>query len=450
METSDLIFIFLKVALVLFLVLLNGFFVAAEFAIVKIRETQLQPMVIKGHGRAKVAQRLVKNLDAALSATQLGITLASLGLGWVGEPVFASLLEPLMHKMHIQSPELQHGISFAFGFSVITFLHIVVGELAPKSMAIQKPLPVTLWIARPLEWFYKLSYPFNWALNKTAAWLLRLVGIHAASESELVHSEEELRLLFTASQEHSGGTSLGRDVVLNALELSRRLARDVMRPRQEIVSFDTTLTISECLDIAEKTRYSRFPLARGGNLDETIGVIHFKDLFAQRLKIKTAAELEQSARKLIYVPPTARLERLLALFLERKLHMAIVVDEYGVTMGMVTLENILEELVGQIQDEFDQEKPLVNKINEHTWELDGAYPLHDLESLLGESIDDTEAVTTSGYVTERLSGFPREGDIISIGEFDLRVDASDGTTVTRLTLKKRTVASSGAGEQVPG
>lgn len=430
----------LNLLLVAFLVFLNGFFVAAEFAIVKVRDTQLQPFVSKGHRRAKIAARLLKNLDAALSATQLGITLASLGLGWVGEPIFAKLLEPGMKWMGIDSPEMQHRIAFVVGFSVITFLHIVLGELAPKSMAIQKPVPVTLWIAEPLEWFYKISFPFIWTLNHTALWLLRRVGIEPASEAELVHSQEELRLMVTATQEHSGATGLGKQVVLNAMDLGRREARDVMRPRGEIVVLDTGASIAECLDIAEKTRYSRFPLCEDGDIDKTLGVVHFKDLFAMRLKSKTGADLRAVARKIVYVPPSCRLERLLQLLLDRKLHFSIVVDEYGGTLGLVTLENILEELVGQIQDEFDQEKPLIEKIGEE-WKIDGTLPVHDLADLLGESLEEDEDIsTTSGFVTHRLGGFPKTGDTLELGEFRLRVDQMDGPKVGRLTLFKVSAA----------
>ena len=427
----------LNLLLVAFLVFLNGFFVAAEFAIVKIRETQLQPLVAKNHRRARIACRIVKKLDAALSATQLGITLASLGLGWVGEPIFARLLEPAMHWVGIESPEAQHRIAFVVGFSAITFLHIVLGELAPKSMAIQKPLPVTLWVAEPLEWFYKISFPFIWALNRTALWLLRLVGIEPASEAEMVHSQEELRLMFTATQEHSGGTSLGKEVVLNALDHSRREVRDVMRPRGELMIFDTNATIAECLDIAEKTRYSRFPLCEDGDIDKTLGIVHIKDLFAMRLKARRGADLHAVARKIVYVPPSCRLERLLQLFLERKLHFSIVVDEYGGTLGLLTLENILEELVGQIQDEFDQEKPLIEKQGDE-WKIDGLLPLHDLADFVGENLQekDEDISTTSGFVTRRLGGFPKIGDTLDIGEYRLRVDGMDGAKVAGLTLFK--------------
>lgn len=433
---NDTLEIVLKMLLVVFLVFLNGFFVAAEFAIVKIRDTQLTPLVNKGHRRAKIARRIVGNLDAALSATQLGITLASLGLGWVGEPAFAKLLEPLSKALGIDSPDLRHTFSFVVAFSVITFLHIVFGELAPKSMAIQRPLPVTLWIAQPLEWFYKISFPFIWTLNQTALWLLRRVGIEPASEAEMVHSQEELRLMVSASQDHSGATSLGKQVVLNALDLSRREARDVMRPRGEIVAFHTTTAISECLELAEKTRYSRFPLCEEGDIDRTLGVIHFKDLFGMRLKARKGSDLLPVARKIVYVPPSCRLERLLQLLLDRKLHFSIVVDEYGGTLGIVTLENILEELVGQIQDEFDQEKPLIEKSGDE-WKIDGTLPLHDLSDLIGEPLEESEEIaTTSGFVTQRLGGFPKQGDTLELGQHRLRVDQMDGTKVARLTLLK--------------
>jgi CBS domain containing-hemolysin-like protein len=332
----------INIVIIVALILLNAFFVAAEFAFVKIRETQLDTLVAKGHRRAKVARHIIANLNSFLSATQLGITMASLGLGWVGEPLFTRVLSPLLVRLGVQSEAMLHSISFALGFSALTFLHISAGELVPKWTAIQKPLPIALWVAQPLRWFYIASYPFNWILNRTARWLLRQVGIEADGEGERAHSDEELRLVVAASQKQAGATTLGRDIVLNALDLRQRVARQVMRPRQEITGFDTEASIAECLEVAEKTRYSRFPLCEKGDLDKTLGVVHIKDLYAMRLKARNGADLIPAARKLIYVPETSRLEKLLQFFLERKLHMAMVVDEYGGTMGMVTLENILE------------------------------------------------------------------------------------------------------------
>lgn len=439
MDVNTILLLILKIGLVGFLVLLNAFFVAAEFAIVKVRDTQLEGLINEGNRRAQMARKIIKNLDASLSATQLGITLASLALGWAGKPVFGFLLAPVMDWVGVESSQVRETFSFAVGFSIITFLHIVVGELAPKSLAIQRPLPTTLWIAQPLRLFYRLSYPFIWALNHAALWLLRRVGIQPAGEAELVHSEEELRLLLAASQEQLGGTRLERDLVLNAFDLRRRIAREVMRPRQEIVTLNTEATIEECLETAEKTRYSRFPLCEKGDLDKTLGVVHFKDLFAMRQKAGRGADLVSVMRNIIYVPETARLEKLLQLFLERKLHFAIVVDEYGGTVGMVTLENILEELVGQIQDEFDQELPLLQQTGPRSWELSGTLPLHELSELIGEDLSEEGITTTSGLLTHRLGGFPKAGDVLALDGYELHVEEMAGLRVSKLRLVQREV-----------
>jgi CBS domain containing-hemolysin-like protein len=210
-----------------------------------------------------------------------------------------------------------------------------------------------------------------------------------------------------------------------------------MRPRNEITFLDTAASIAECLDIAEKTRSSRFPLCENGDLDRTPGVVHNKDLFAMRLKARSAADLLPVARKLIYIPETAKLPKLLRLLLERNLHMAIVVDEYGSTQGLVTLENILEELVGQIQDEFDQEKPLLTRTSELSWEAVGSLPLHEMAELIGEPLDHEGVTTVSGWVTQRLGGFPKPGDVVTVGDFEFRVEKMEGKRVGRLTVGKR-------------
>ena len=432
----------LRAGAVLVLVMLNGFFVAAEFALVKVRDTQLEPLIKGGDRRAKLAGFILHRLDSFLSAAQLGITLASLGLGWIGEPVFTGLLAPVFAWVGIESDQVRHVLGFAIGFSALTFLHISAGEQAPKWLAIQKPLPTTLWIAYPMLWFYRISYPFVVVLNLFSQWLLLQVGIKPVAEGEGGHSEDELRLMLAAGLKRNGATALSREILLNALDLRRRLVREVMRPRQEIVPLDTAAAISECLDVAERTRYSRFPLCRDGDLDQSIGVIHIKDLFAMRSRVATAAELTPVARKVIYVPETARLEKLLRLFLDRKLHLAIVVDEYGGTVGMVTLENILEELVGQIQDEFDQEKPLLVKKDDSTWDVSGALPLHELEELLGQTLAEEGISTVSGWVTLRLGGFPKVGDVISVGGHQLRVDRTDSSRAAQLTLTRESEADS--------
>ena len=427
----------LKILAVLALVLLNGFFVAAEFALVRIRETQLDMLVAKGWRRAQMARHIVRHLNSYLSATQLGITMASLGLGYLGEPVFASLLTPLLHLVGVNSPTVATTFSLVVGFSVLTFLSVVAGELAPKWLTIQKPLPVALATAIPLHWFYLAFYPLNRLLNLAARFLLRKIGIEPDAAADQGHSEEELRLVLAAVPQ--GGTAAGRNLILNALDLSHRIAREVMRPRQEITAFNTEATMAACLALAEKTRYSRFPICDDGDLDKTRGVIHIKDLYALRDKAATAADLLPVARKLIYAPATAPLEKLLKLFLERRLHFAVIVDEFGGTLGIVTLENVLEALVGQIQDEFDQEETQYVRQDEHSWEVAGTLPLHELERIVGEVHHDESVATASGWVTQKLGGFPKAGDSLTVGNFELRVEEMDGPRVARLKVVQRAV-----------
>lgn len=420
MNSELLLDIAWRILAVAALVFLNGFFVAAEFALVKVRDTQLDTFIARGSKRAKVARRVLKNLDAALSACQLGITLASLGLGWAGEPVFSVLLAPLMDALQVGA-EWRHKLAFLVGFSTITFLHITAGEQAPKWLAIQKPLPTMFFVASPLVWFQKISWPFIWVLNHFSQWLLRQAGLKPVSEMEYAHSEDELRLLISSARRGAIADSFGRNIVLNAFDLPHRMVREVMRPRLEIVGLDTDATIAECIEVAEKTRYSRFPLLENGNIDRALGVVHIKDLYALRKTASTGRDLLPVARKVIYVPPTAKLEKLLNLLLEHRLHMALVVDEYGGTMGMVTLENILEELVGQIQDEFDQEKPMIRLVKDRVWEVDGRLPLHELAELAGEPLQAPGISTASGWVTHRLGGFPKQGDVIQLSRCELRV-----------------------------
>lgn len=435
MSSEHLFEILLKILAVGVLVFLNGFFVAAEFALVKVRGTQLSPLIAEGSRTAKMAQHITGHLDAYLSAAQLGITLASLGLGWIGEPIFEDLLHPVFEWLHVKSETVRTTIAFAVGFTVITFLHIVVGEQAPKSYAIKQPLQMSQWVSYPLRWFYILAWPFIQVLNSSSLWLLKKMGIEVASEHEGGHSVEELRLLLEAAHGDSG-SEFSREIVLNAMDLRERVAREVMRPRQEIVLLDTEMTIEQCLQVAMNNRFSRLPLCVDGDPDRAIGVVHIKDLFTQRSRAKTGADLARHARKLIYIPRTARLEGLLERFLERRLHMAMVVDEFGGTEGLVTLENVIEELVGQIQDEFDQEQPLIEQLDEEVWELNGDLPLHELEELIGEEFEEEEISTTSGLVTLRLGGFPKVNDEIQVGRYSLKVIELDGPTVEKLRLER--------------
>ncbi len=441
MDFNEILTILFLILAVGFLVFLNGFFVAAEFALVKVRETQLGPLAAKGNRRAKMARHLVSNLDAYLSACQLGITLASLALGYVGHPIFDKLLSPIYEiqingRDFLESAYWRNTISYAVGFAVITVLHIVVGEMAPKWLAIQRSLSTSLWVAYPLRWFYWIMYPFIWALNSCALWLLRKAGLGEVDEHSHIHSEDELRTMLAGSSRGGEPVGFGRDIVLNAFDLKNRVAREVMRPRREIVGFNTGASIEDCLELAEKTRHSRFPLCVDGSIDETKGVIHIKDLYAQRHTAKMAEELLPFARRLVYVPEMARLERLLHMFLDRKLHFALVVNEFGDTVGMVTLENVIEELVGQIQDEFDQEKPMFRKLNDNCWDIAGTMPLHELTELTGEPCEEKGVSTVSGLITRRLGTFPKVGDNLQLGSYELRVEQTYRLQVEQARLIK--------------
>ena len=424
-----------KLSLALALVAFNGFFVAAEFALVKIRDTQLEGFVRRRHRRAGMVRHILANLDGYLSACQLGITLASLALGWVAEPVFGALLEPVFGWFRIDSERLRHLLSASVGIMVVTFFHVVVGEQAPKFIAIKRPLPSSLWVGYPLHWFYLVTYPLIWVLNHTSLWVLQRLGIDSTGHGE-VHSEEELRLMLGSTLAAGGSSVLAREIVQNSLDLGRRRVREVMRPRREIVALDLRRPVSDCLRLADETRYSRFPLSEDGDLDRLVGVVHAKDIYLRRDGVGTAADLRSTAKPVIYVPETARLDRLLQMFLDRRLHLAVVVDEYGSTTGMVTLENVLEELVGQIQDEFDQEKPRIETLGEGQWRLDGTLPLFELSELVREPVEGSGAHTVGGWMTERLGGFAKTEDVVTLGAYRLVVTELDGLRVSRVLLER--------------
>jgi len=432
MDSNSVILTALKILAVVALVLMNALFVVAELAMVRIRDSQLAPLAAKGNRRARTARHIVAHIDSYIGATQFGITLASMALGVLVEPVFRALLEPVFPLLKISSEQTRGTIAIVVGFFVNCYLLIIAGELVPKAIAIRRTLQTSLWVASPLNWFYRISYPFIWVLHRSSQIVLRWLGF-AGGELHDRHSEEELRVVLAAAQ----GAGDRRDLILNALDLRHRTAREVMRPRNEITAFDTSASVAECIALAEKTRYSRFPICENGDLDKTLGVVHIKDLYALRERAKTAAELLPLARPLFYIPETASLDKLLRRFLDRKSHFAIVVDEFGGTVGIVTLENALEALVGQIQDEFDTEKSELVRLGENIWEAAGTLALHELEKIIGTVPHGENTTTASGWVTEKLGGFPKPGDYLSVGDFDLRVEAMDGPRVAKLKVSRK-------------
>ncbi|HEX2223622.1 MAG TPA: hemolysin family protein [Thermoanaerobaculia bacterium] len=428
----------------LLLVVLNGFFVAAEFALVKVRPTQIEPYAASGMRRAKVAQHMIHHLDSYLSATQLGITLASLALGWVGEPAFAWIVRPAVVLLTGDAnPQLVQTASVTVAFLVITILHIVLGELAPKSVAIRKSEPTTLWVAFPLFVFYKITYPAIWVLNHTANYLLSLVGIAPVKEGDSAQDEDEIRLLL-ASSHASHVSQAKRELLDNIFELSHRISRQIMLPRTDVVYLSTTRSLSENLRLARRSGHTRFPLC-DGDLDHVIGVIHIKDLFRRE---RPLGSLQEVAREIAFVPETLELDRLLRRMRTERFHLAAVIDEYGGVSGIVTLEDVIEEIVGQIQDEFDTEKPEIQEAEDGSYTISGGMLVEDLEEELGVEFSNRDEDTLGGVVLSELGRNPQVGDRVELGPVAievLEVQLNRVSTVRVTVAKPATVSSGGEG-----
>src|SRR5437016_3059562 len=423
-----------KLLAIAVLVLLNGFFVAAEFALVKIRTSHLKTMAASGVRQAVLVRQIKDNLNAYLSACQVGITAASLGLGWLGEPFLARMLQPFFALAGIESVTVIKSISFALAFSAITFLHIVLGEQAPKILPIRKAMPSALFVSAPLRYFYAVFKPAIWLLNAASNWILRrLFHVEPIAEGELAHSEEELRLIVRESEKSAEVTPLGRELVFNVLDLRDRVVRDIMTPRGDIVYLDLENDFEANLKKAIESQHTRFPLCRE-NLDNTIGLIHIKELLP--ILRDPHPDLMKIKRELLPVPEMMALENLLRLFLGKHAHVAIVVDEFGGTVGLVTLEDVLEELVGDIQDEFDFEKEEFRKISANEFSVDGALGLYELNELAKLELESADVSTIGGYVTHLLGHLPKQGEQVKIGNYLVTVSQTDGRRVNQLHFKK--------------
>ncbi|WP_019120512.1 hemolysin family protein [Brevibacillus massiliensis] len=396
----DIVPIVLNLVLVMFLVLLNGFFVAAEFALVKVRQTRLTQLVNEGNKRAVYAQKVSQKLDAYMSACQVGITLASLGLGWVGEPAIAHMIiEPLLGNLHLPD-YVMSTLSFGAAFAIITFLHIVLGELAPKSLAIQKAEAASLWAAPPLMLFYKVFYPAIWLLNGTANRLLKWLGLEPVSDHETAHTEEEIRLLVNESHKSGHIDQTEFTLVKQVFDFSEKLAREVMIPRIDMVCLYTSNSFQENLDIIRSERHTRFPVA-ALDKDNIIGFVHATDFYLAALH-EGEAEIEQLLRPVLTVPETMEISQVLRLMQKRRSQIAIVIDEFGGTSGLVTLEDILEEIVGDIQDEFDEQKRAEIEKREKGLSVSGQTLLSDLNEHLTFELESADVDTIGGWVYSQL------------------------------------------------
>ncbi len=421
-----------NVVVVLFLVLVNGFFVAAEFALVKVRPSRLTQLINEGSQKARFVQKVTLKLDSYLSACQLGITLASLGLGWVGEPAVAKLIEPLFSYFHVPEAAM-HTFAFAIAFTIITMLHIIIGELAPKSIAIQKTEDVALWLAIPLVGFYKITYPAIWVLNQLSNLVLKVIGLEPASENEHAHTEEEIRILVNES--HKSGLINKEESALfdNVFDFSDRVAREAMIPRTSTTILYTNHSYQDNLQKVVKTRHSRYPVAENDK-DNIIGFIHVTDFYDEELKTGKK-DLKSMVRKILTVPESMELSHVLRLMQKNRILIAIVLDEFGGTAGIITLEDIVEEIVGEIQNEFDNERPVVIE-TENGHSVDGRLLIEELNSLLGIEISNEEVDTVGGWVHMSLEDEPKVGKIITFENYDFEIKEMERNRISRVFVSK--------------
>ncbi len=428
-----------NIALTLFFVVLNGFFVAAEFAIVKVRISQIELRAREGSVLAGIARSILGNLDAYLSASQLGITLASLGLGWIGESVVSSIVLDLAHGLGVTlDPAVLHTISIVIAFSIITVLHIVVGEMAPKSLAIRRSEAVTLAVAIPMRAFYLVFRPIIVSLNAMSNMMLRAVGIEPAPEHE-VHSPEEIRYLIAESSKQGALEISERELIENVFEFTETMASQVMVPRSKVVGVDGTLPVEDLVDFVMNEGYSRLPVYIG-SIDNIIGIIYAKDLLTL-MHHKELIILQDILHAPYMVQEDVKIKRLLRDLQRDKVHLAVVLDEFGGTAGLLTLEDILEELVGNIQDEYDEEAPLVQEQTPGSYELDASIRIDEANELLPYSLPERDDYETIGGLITHVAGrIPSTNDVVVLDVYDCTVLSSTPRRVERVRLVRRSDA----------
>lgn len=420
------------------LIALTAFFVASEFAIVKIRSSRLDQLIAEGKKGAVAAKKVTTHLDEYLSACQLGITVTALGLGWLGEPTVERLLRPVFDNFSINE-SLSHVLTFGIAFASVTFLHVVIGELAPKTVAIQKAEAVTLLFAVPLIWFYRIMFPFIWVLNGSARVITGLFGLKPASEHELAHTEEELRIILSESYE-SGEINQSELKYMNKIfEFDDRVAKEIMVPRTEIVAASVEKSFQENLETMSMEKYTRYPVVNGDK-DHVLGMINLKEIFTDIFSLseeeRKKSTIEKYIRPVIQVIESIPIHDLLIKMQKERVHMAILVDEYGGTAGLVTVEDIIEEIVGEIRDEFDQDEvPEVQKKGEGHYLLDGKVLIYEVNNLLGLEIDDADVDTIGGWMlTENID--IKQGESIILDGYEFFTKEMDGHLIRVIEIFK--------------
>ncbi|MEC3458590.1 hemolysin family protein [Bacillus thuringiensis] len=425
-----------NLVMVAILIAFTGFFVAAEFAIVKIRSSRIDQLVAEGKRGALAAKKVTTNLDEYLSACQLGITVTAMGLGWLGEPTIEKLLHPLFEKWNL-NPSISSVLTFGLAFMIMTYLHVVVGELAPKTMAIQKAERVTLLLAGPLMMFYKVMYPFIWVLNGSARVITGLFGLKPASEHEVAHTEEELRLILSDSYESGEINQAEYKYVNNIFEFDNRIAKEIMVPRTEIIGFYLEDSVEEHMKVIQNERYTRYPIF-GEDKDDIIGMVNVKDFFIRYMTEdqKDLSFIRSYMRPIIEVMETTPIHDLLLQMQKRRIPMAVLYDEYGGTAGIVTLEDILEEIVGEIRDDYDEdEAPPIQHVNEQHIIVDGKVLISEVKDLFGLHIEEDDVDTIGGWIMMQNHEI-EEGQHVEAEGYEFKVLEKDAYQIKRVEIRK--------------
>ena len=435
-------FSWLSLFAALVLVALNGFFVAAEFALVRVRESRITQLEQEGSARAGVVRNALQDLDAYLSVCQVGITIASLALGWVGEPAVSALIRPGFEALGVLNEGLVEIVAVVLGFAVITYAHLVFGEQAPKYFSIQRAEATSLWIARPLRIFMFLFRPLVWLVNASTNFVLRPWNVRLGEEDE-VHSEEELRIMITSSTSQGILEPQEREYLNNVFDFGDTVAREVMVPRPDIEALPCDAPLEELVERAAFGRYTRYPVY-DDDLDHVLGAVHVKDLFRAAKEDGESFDLKPLIRDCLVVPENKRIEEILREFQRLKLQMAIVIDEWGSVEGLVTIEDVLEEIVGEIQDEFDEPEAAIEPLGNGTYAVDGRIPITDVNDYFSLDLPHEDFDTIGGYVLGSLGRPPEPGDTVEVEDGTLRVKSVDGPRVSMLTFERHEVLDRGA------
>ena len=425
--------ILINIIIVFLLVFMNGFFVATEFAMVKVRKSRIETLVLEGDRNAKHTLKVVKDLNSYLSACQLGITLASLGLGWIGEPAVSDMLTPLFNLFHLPESAV-HSISFILGFAIITGFHIVLGELAPKSLAIISAEKIAMYTALPLIMFYKVTYPIMWSFNHSTNLVLKIFGISQVDEHEAAHTDEEIKLLVEESYKHGLIDKTELTFVDNIFDFSEKTVKEIMIPRTDMACIFLEDSFEEIIAFALEEQLTRYPVCRD-NKDNVIGFVHIKDLYKQKIEGNNE-NIEDIIREIKFVPESMSISELLKVFKKEKAQMAIIIDEYGGTFGLVTIEDILEEIVGEIQDEFDEEGDEITKTEDDSYVVDGKVLIEDIIELLDTDIEVENIDTIGGWIYSQLKSYPQVNEKIIYENYEFIILKCDRKRISKVLIKK--------------